>query len=213
MKVEIYSDVVCPWCYIGEKRFAKALAAFDGRDDVEVIFRPYQLDPSTPSGPEPLREALQRKFGARAPAMTRQVGRAAAAEGIDLNWDEAISNNTFTAHRLLRMALVEKGAEVQRALAGRMFGAHFTRGMDIGDHGTLASLAVEAGMDEARVTSFLASDEGTEETRRELADARALGISAVPTFVFEGTYGVPGAQEPETFLQVLDEVERELSTR
>ena len=213
MKVEIYSDVVCPWCYIGEKRFEKALEAFDGRGDVEVVFRAYQLDPSTPSRPEPLREALQRKFGARASAMTQQVGRAAAGEGIDLNWDEAISNNTFTAHRLLRMALAEHGPEVQRALADRMFDAHFTRGMDIGDQGTLASLAVEAGLDEARVTAFLASGEGEEDTRRELEEARALGISAVPTFVFEGKYGVPGAQDPELFLQVLQQVAQELTAR
>ena len=213
MKVEIYSDVVCPWCYIGEKRFQKALAAFEGREEVEVVFRPYQLDPSTPSRPEPLREALQRKFGARTPAMIQQVGRAAAAEGIDLNWDDAISNDTFTAHRLLRMALAERGPVAQRALAEGMFDAHFTRGMDIGDHGTLASLAVDAGLDEARVTSFLASDEGEEETRRELDDARALGISAVPTFVFEGKYGVPGAQESDLFLQVLQQVAQELTAR
>ena len=206
MQVEIYSDVVCPWCYIGERRFAKALRSFSGRDDVEVVFRPFQLDPGAPSTPSPLIDSLRAKFGTNARAMTERVTAAGAGEGIDFRWDDAIAVNTLTAHRLLRLAEREYGAAVQRALVERLFDAHFTRGVDIADPGLLADLAVQCGMNRARVERYLASDEGLEETRAELQQAREMGISAVPSFVFEGQYLVEGGQPAETFLAVLDEV-------
>ncbi len=207
MKVEIYSDVMCPWCYIGERRFARALAAFP-RDDVQVVFRPYQLDPSAPARAVPIADYLERRFGPRAAGMLGAVGAAAAAEGITMDWDRALAANTRAAHRVLALAEREYGATVQRKLLERLFDAHFTRGGDVGDHAQLAELARAAGMDEERVRRHLAADEGEAELDDELARAAALGIRAVPTFVFDGQYAVSGAQPASTFLQVLEEVER-----
>lgn len=206
MLVEIYSDVVCPWCYIGERRFAKALESFAGRDDVEVVFRPFQLDPGAPSTPSPLLDSLRTKFGPSARAMTERVTAAGAGEGIEFRWDDAVAVNTLTAHRLLRLAEREYGASVQRSLAERLFEAHFALGGNIADPGLLATLAVGVGMDRERVERYLSSEEGLAETREALRHARDLGITAVPSFVFDGQYLVEGGQPAETFVAVLNEV-------
>jgi predicted DsbA family dithiol-disulfide isomerase len=208
MKVEIYSDIVCPWCYIGERRFARALAAFPEAERVDVVFRPFQLDAEAPATPRPLAEALGRKFGARASAMMSRVADAARGEGIDVRWDIALSANTLTAHRLLRLAEREEGAAVQRAIADRLFGAHFTRGLDVGDVGVLADIAAEEGMDRDRVEAHLATDEGLREVCDEIEAAQAMGVTAVPTFVFDGKYVVQGGQPVPTFLRALEEVAR-----
>jgi predicted DsbA family dithiol-disulfide isomerase len=212
MKVEIYSDVVCPWCYVGEKRFERALAAYPGAADVEVVFRPYQLDPAAPAEAYPLRRYLERRFGGPSEGMTKQVSAAATGEGITFDWDRALAANTFTAHRLARLAEREYGPGVQRALVDRLFAAHFTDGQDVGDLAVLTRLAVEAGMDEERVRSYLTSDEGAEELASELDQARRLGIRAVPSFVFEGKFMVQGAQSASVFLQALEEVEKQAAT-
>lgn len=209
MKVEIYSDVVCPWCYIGEKRFERALAAFP--EPVEVVFRPFQLDPGAPAEAIPLTRYLERRFGQRMDAMMGHVSEAAAGEGIRIDWESAQAVNTERAHRLMRLAERERGAEVQRALADKLFAAHFTDGFDVGDVETLAELAASVGMDAERVRAHLASEEGVEELRAELAAARELGVHAVPAFVFEGRYVVEGAQSASTFLQVLEKVREQLS--
>lgn len=206
MKVEIYSDIACPWCYIGERRFARALAAFPGRDEVEVVFRPYQLDPTAPATARPLMDRLRQKFGPRVQAMLEHVSGAAHGEGIDIRWDDAVAANTLTAHRLLRLAEREYGIETQHALVNALFEAHFTKGGDIADPRLLTELAVAAGMGRERVERYLAADEGLREVREELATARQLGITAVPTFVFDGQYAVEGAQPTPTMLQVLEEV-------
>lgn len=211
MKVEIYSDVVCPWCYIGERRFARALAAFPQADQVEIVFRPYQLDPTMPDTPRPLPEHLADKFGPRVDAMMQQVTSVAAQEGLTMRWDEALAVSTLTAHRLLRLAEQAYGAEAQRALADRLFEAHFTRGGNIADPALLTDLAVEAGLERGRVQAYLASDEGLQEVQDEIAAAQRRGVRAVPTFVFEGRYAVQGAQPPSTFLQVLEKVQREVA--
>ena len=209
MKVEIYSDVVCPWCYIGERRFARALAAYPGAAGVEVVFRPYQLDPGAPAGAIPLRRYLERRFGGPSERMTEQVGAAAAGEGIAIDWDRALAVNTLAAHRLMRLAEREYGAPVQRALAEKLFAAHFTEGGDVSDPALLTGLAMAAGMDEDRVRGYLASEEGAAELQAELEQARRLGIRAVPTFVFEGRFMVQGAQSASVFLQALEEVEKQ----
>lgn len=206
MKVEIYSDVACPWCYIGERRFKRALAAYPDAANVEVVFRSYQLDPGAPGEAVPLSEYLQKRFGRPVDAMLQQVSDAGKGEGIEFDWDRALSVNTLTAHRLLHLAETEYGAAVQRELAERLFEAHFSRGGDVADPELLTDLAVSVGMDEARVREYLASDEGLEETRAEIDRARGLGISAVPTFVFEGQFAVQGAQSASTFLQALEQV-------
>lgn len=207
MKVEIYSDIACPWCYIGEKRFAAALASFDDAD-VEVVFRPFQLDPSAPATPRPLIAALREKFGANVQQMLGRVSDAAREEGIEMRWDRAVAVNTLSAHRLLGLALRDYGPEVQRALAERLFEAHFTNGGDVGDVALLTELAVAAGMDRERTRAWLESGAGLTETREEIAHAREIGVRAVPTFVFDEQYVVEGGQPAAVFTEVLREVAR-----
>lgn len=205
MNVEIYSDIACPWCYIGERRFARALAAFPHAEDVEVGFRPYQLDPSLPETPQPLKDRLQAKFGPRLEATLRHTAATAKKEGLDFRFDEALAVNTLAAHRLLRLALQEYGAEAQQALADRLFEAHFTRGANVADSDVLTQLAVAAGLERDRVATYLASDEGAAEVRAEIARAQRLGIRAVPTFVFDGRLAIQGAQPAPALLQVLEQ--------
>lgn len=209
MKVEIYSDVACPWCYIGKARFERALAAYPGAEEVEVAYRPYQLDPRAPTEAEPMLEYLERRFGASARAMADRVSNSARDEGLVMDYDRGLAANTFAAHRLMDLAEREHGIEVQRQVAERLFEAHFAEGMDIGDADTLADLAADAGMDRDRVREYLASGAGADGVRARIADAQGLGISAVPTFVFEGRYAVQGAQPASSFLQALETVARE----
>lgn len=208
MKIEIYADVACPWCYIGERRLARAMAAFPGERDIEVIFRPYQLDPGAPEIATPIARYLARRFGRPVDEMLARVKTVAAGEGITIDWDRVLAVNTRTALRLVRLAERELGAGMQRALMERLFEEHFTRGGDIADHGQLTDLAASVGMDAERVRTYLASSEGEPELRAEIDEARARGVQAVPTFVFDGQYVVEGAQPASTFLQVLEEVQR-----
>lgn len=208
MKVEIYSDVACPWCYIGERRFARALAALPAGDEVEVVFKPYQLDPDAPETAVPMAQYLTRRFNERVDVVLSRVTDTAASEGLRMDWDAALAVNTRTAHRLARLAEREYGPAVQRALMEQLFEAHFSRGVDVSDHDSLTKLAVSVGMDEARVTGYLRSDEGADELEAEFVRARAAGVQAVPTFIFNGQYAVQGGQPASTFLQVLEEVQR-----
>jgi predicted DsbA family dithiol-disulfide isomerase len=209
MKVEIYSDVACPWCLIGKERFERALAAFPVPEGVEVVYRPYQLDPSAPVPGVPLRGYLERRFGPHLAAKMEPVAEAARAEGVTIDFDTALAANTLGAHRLMHLAEREHGSGVQREVAALLFEAHFARGRDIADPEVLADLAAEAGMDRARAMDYLASDEGMYAVRAGIEHARRLGISAVPTFVFEGRYAVQGAQPASVFLQALEAVARE----
>jgi len=208
MKVEIYSDVVCPWCYIGERRFEQALAGFPRAGDVEVVFRPYQLDPTAPDEAIPTREALRRKYGENAGSMLDRVASVGADEGIRFDWEQALSVNTRTAHRLLRLAELEYGPEVQRALMERLFAVHFSEGGDVSDQETLAVEADAVGMDPGRTREYLASGEGTEELEEDFDHARRLGVRAVPTFVFDGAWAVQGAQPTAIFLEALEEASK-----
>jgi predicted DsbA family dithiol-disulfide isomerase len=202
--IDIYSDVVCPWCYIGKRRLETALERYDG--DVTLHYRPFQLDPSTPRDGRPLLDWLGPKFGgvARVQQMTDHTTSVAAADGIEMHFDRAIIANTFDAHRLIWFAGDERGP----VLAEALHRAHFTDGLDIGSAEVLAAVAVETGLNEAAVRAFLASDEGTAEVQAEIDAARQLGISSVPTFVFAGKYAVSGAQEPDLLLQTIQEVAR-----
>lgn len=208
MKIEIYSDVVCPWCYIGERRLNRALAAFSQGGQVEVVFRPYQLDPDAPESAVPLPEYLERRFGRRVDGVLDQVTTAARAEGIEMAWEKALSTNTRTAHRLLVFAEREYGAVLQRALAERLFERHFTLGGNIGDVDQLVEAASAAGMDAGRARAHLESGKGVQELEAELEKARRLGIQAVPTFVIDGRYAVQGAQPAAKLLEVLEEAAR-----
>lgn len=208
MKVEIYSDVACPWCYIGRARFEEALGAFAAAEAVEVEYRPYQLDPGAPEEAVPMLEYLERRFGANARVMAERVTQNARGAGLELDYEHGLAVNTLDAHRLLWLAEREHGAEVQGEVAGSLFEAHFSAGRNIADPGVLAEIGAGAGMDPGRVRAFLASAEGVQEVREEIEEARRLGISAVPTFVFEGRYAVQGAQSVPAFLQALETVAR-----
>jgi predicted DsbA family dithiol-disulfide isomerase len=206
MKVEIYSDIACPWCYIGKHRFERALAEFSGAEQVEVSFRPYQLNPEAPAKATGHRAWLDARYGPGSAKLDARVAQIGLAEGIAFDFDRALHVNTFDGHRLLRLAETEYGNPVQAALKEKLLAARFAEGLDVGDHQQLADLAQSVGMDRERAVGYLASGEGTREVRAELARARELGISSVPTFVFNGRSAVSGAQEVDTFRQILEQV-------
>ena len=208
-RIEIWSDIACPWCYIGERRFFRALDARADREAFEVVFRPFELDPDAPAPGEPLRDRLMSRYGARSEAMMRQAGGAAAGEGITADWERALAARTRVAHRLLAFAAREYGATVQRRLAEMLFAAQFELGGDVSSTDELARLAVADGMDEERVRDLLTSDEGEAEVAAEIERAGGLGIHSVPTFVLGDRYAVTGAQSTATFAGVLDDLVRE----
>ncbi|GAA2216766.1 DsbA family protein [Micromonospora olivasterospora] len=209
MEIEIYADVVCPWCYIGKRRLEQALASYDG--EASVRYRPFQLDPSPVPAPRPLVEGMAAKFGGRerAEQMFAHVTRVAADAGLRLHFDRAVMANTFDAHRLVRYA-TERGRAAETVDA--LYRAHFTDGVDVGSREALARIAADVGLDETEARSYLDSERGAPELAAELAAARNFGVTSVPTFVLAGKYAVTGAQEPETLLAALAEVERLEST-
>ncbi|MGA5817343.1 DsbA family oxidoreductase [Kitasatospora sp. NPDC094028] len=213
MKVEIWSDIACPWCYIGKRRFEQALAGFPGKEGVEVVYRPYQLVPDAPETASPHRAWLAERYGPQSVAMDARVAELGLAEGITYDFDAALHANTLLGHRLLHLAETEYGAQVQGRLKEALLKAHFTDGVDVGDRAALAEVAASAGVDRERAAAYLAGDEGAAEVDAQLAEARELGITAVPTFVFEGKWAVQGAQDAETFRKVLEQVAEEIGER
>jgi predicted DsbA family dithiol-disulfide isomerase len=212
VKVEIYSDVVCPWCYIGKRRFESALEQYEHADEVEVVWRPFQLDPRAPSTPAPALDGYARKFGGPAAAaqITDRLTSMGAEEGLDFDFGIAQRANTFDAHRLLWLAERDCGPTAQDRVKERLLRAYFTEGRDVADHAELTRIATEAGLDGDHVAKFLASTDGVAEVQAEIVEGLERGVTAVPTFVFEGQWSVPGAQDPETMLIVLRRVRERL---
>src|SRR3954453_22556682 len=186
MKVEIWSDVVCPWCYIGKRRFESALERFAHRDQVEVVWRSFELDPnSAPRTPGALADMLARKIGVsptQAGAMNAQVTDLAAKEGLDYKLDRAQHGNTFDAHRLIHLA-ADRG--LQEAAKERLLRAYFTDGLPIGDHETLVMLGTELGLPTDEVCKMLASDAYADAVRADEERATMFGISGVPFFAID----------------------------
>jgi predicted DsbA family dithiol-disulfide isomerase len=209
MKVEIYSDVACPWCYVGKERFERALGAFPQAGDVEVSYRPFQLNPAMSQEPQSLYEYYDERFGPGFRENHHRVSDIAAEEGLEFRMDQALAVNTFTAHRLLWLTLQHYGAQAQRDLKSALMRSYFTDGGNVNDTDTLVRLAEEAGVDGDRARAWLTSDDGADEVKAELNQAHELGINSVPTFVFEGKWAVQGAQPTSTFLQVLEQVKAE----
>jgi len=219
MQVEIWSDVVCPWCYIGKRRFETALERVGARRDtssIDVVYRPYQLDPTARAGQaQPVIEAYAKKFGGveRAEEIINRVTSVAAADGIEFRMDRALRANTLLAHRLLWFAETLDSPAAggpahgrQIALKQRLLEAYFTDGLDIGSVDVLADCAADVGIDRDEALAFLAGDGGHGEVMEALATAAANGITAVPTFVFNGEWALPGAQDVELFERVIDKM-------
>jgi predicted DsbA family dithiol-disulfide isomerase len=203
--IEIWSDVVCPWCYIGKRRLEAALADFPHAAEVDVVFRSFELDPTAPQvGTEPVVDMLTRKYGAGAPQMMDRVADLAAEVGLRFDYAHATHSKTVHAHRLLHLALAEGGPLQQRTLKEALLDAYFAHGRSMGDHAVLREVAVGAGLDAGRVDEVLGGEEFADEVRRDIDQARSYGATGVPFFVVDGTYGVAGAQPTEVFTQVLE---------
>lgn len=206
MSVEIWSDVVCPWCYIGKRRWEKAVEQLAGEVEFEVVYRAYQLDPTASPGTSgPVKDAYAKKFGGpeRAEQIIDHVSSVAAEEGLEFRMDRALRANTLLAHRLLWLA---EATGHQYALKERLLKAYFCDGLDVGDPDVLAECAAEVGMPADRVREYLLSDDGIEQVRQQLQFAAHAEITAVPTFVIDGRWAVPGAQDPDTFVNVVRRV-------
>jgi predicted DsbA family dithiol-disulfide isomerase len=201
MQIEIWSDVVCPWCYIGKRRLERALGEFEHADEVEVTWRSFQLNPDTPPGTSvPTLDYLAQRFGPQAQAMTARVAEMGREEGLTLDFASSLTVNTLEAHRLLHLAA---GLGIGDAAKERLLRAHFTEGADLSDHETLTRLMVEAGAGEARVREVLAGTEYADAVQADIDMARRLGANGVPFFVIDRKYGISGAQAAETFLHAL----------
>jgi predicted DsbA family dithiol-disulfide isomerase len=204
MKVEIWSDVVCPWCYIGKRRFERAVASFGHPGEVTVTYRSFELDPAAPARRTGTHaEYLARKYGmtiAQAEQANQQMIQRAAADGLEFRFDLIRGGNTFDAHRLLHLA---KDRGLQPEMKERLLRATFTEGLPIADKSTLVRLATEIGLPAAQVQAGLDGDSYADAVRSDEQQAARYGITGVPFFVADDTYAVSGAQPPEVLLQLL----------
>ncbi|HIT74570.1 MAG TPA: DsbA family oxidoreductase [Candidatus Avipropionibacterium avicola] len=208
MKIEVWSDVVCPFCFLGRKNLQAALGQYEHADEVSVHWRSFQLDPSAePGEPGSTAAGLAAKYQmpiAEAEANQDRLRQSGAQVGIDFRWDLVRPDNTFDAHRLVHI-VAERAPEQVDALVGRLFEAHFTEGAAVSDHEVLVGIAAELGIDADQVRAALAGDDGTEAVRQDLAQAQAYGISGVPFFVIDQAYGVSGAQPPEVLVAAMEQ--------
>ena len=206
LQVQIWSDIACPWCYVGKRRFERALARFPHAAQVDVVWRAFELDPSAPreSEPRPYAERLAAKYGssrAQAQARIDAMVQTARVDGLELDFEHIRPGNTFDAHRILHLA---RDRAKQDAVKERFLRGYLSEARSIGDSDTLRSLATEAGLSEDDVATVLATDQYAREVRADEAEARALGIHGVPFFVLGGRYAVEGAQPSELLLSALE---------
>ncbi|WP_024891086.1 DsbA family oxidoreductase [Luteimonas huabeiensis] len=210
MRIDIWSDVVCPWCWIGKRRFERAVESLGAQAPaLEIHWHPYLLDPQADETPVPLREAYAGKFGGaeRAAQLLRQTQQTARGEGLPFDFDRGqVRVTTVPAHRVLALAAREGDAD---AVAEALFHAHFAEGRNLADPEVLVAAAAAGGLGEARVRALLRSSEGLDALHAELAQAQSIGVQAVPTFVIDGRYAVQGAQPPEVFAEVLRRAQAE----
>jgi predicted DsbA family dithiol-disulfide isomerase len=205
LTVEIWSDVVCPWCYIGKRRFEAALARFEHADEVTVMWRSFELDQEAPDVPEgTATERLAAKYGMsfeRAEQLHAEMTERAAADGLEFRFDLARGGNTFDAHRLIHLAATYGH---QAAAQERLMRAYFTEGEAISDPETLVRVLAEVGVDPQEARDVLASDRFASDVREDELLAAQLGIQGVPFFVLDRRYGISGAQPPEAIVQALE---------
>jgi predicted DsbA family dithiol-disulfide isomerase len=208
MRVDIWSDLVCPWCYVGKRRFEKALVRFDNRDKVQIVHRSFQLNPAAPRDHTSNRqEMLMQKYGlspAQAAEMDTRMTRTAAAEGLEFHLDGTLTGNTFDAHRLVHLAHTH-GRQDQ--VIERLYRAYFSEQRSLFTQDSLVALATEAGLTRDEAAATLLDNRYAEAVNEDIEIARQLGVTGVPFFVIDDRYGISGAQAPETFLDVLQRVE------
>jgi predicted DsbA family dithiol-disulfide isomerase len=210
LRVDIWSDVICPWCAIGKANLDRALERFDGADRVEIVWHSFELDPNAPAAlAGDHAEQLARKYGMPVEQARKSIDRVvttARGVGLDFRYDRIRPGNTFDAHRVIHLA-AERGLQTQ--VKERMFHGYFTEGAAIGLPEEVERLAVDAGLDAEEVAEVLESDAYAAEVRADEADAHQLGATGVPFFVFDGRYAVGGAQPPDVLLEVLQRCWRE----
>jgi predicted DsbA family dithiol-disulfide isomerase len=204
MRVDIWSDIVCPWCYVGKRRFEKALAQFGDCHKVEIVHRSFQLNPAAPrDSTSSRREMLMKKYRLSAEQvveMDKRMTQTAAAEGLDFNLEGTLTGNTFDAHQLVHLA---RAHGLQDAVVERLFRAYFTEQRSVFDPKELAALAADAGLDRDEAAAALCDNRYAEAVQADIDLARDIGATGVPLFVFDKRYGTSGAQAPEVFLDAL----------
>lgn len=204
IKVNVYSDIACPWCRVGRHSFTQAARQLSGDIDIELRHLPFQLNPNESVEPVPLPEMMSAKYGAEGTqAMFTEMRDVGERLGLEFNLERGIAVNTFTAHRMLWFADRKYGNNAQHALTDLLFTAYFQNGGNVGDHAQLADMAEQAGMDRSTTLEFLASDEGTDKVRKQLAEGRARGIRSVPTFVVADGLVISGAKPAAEFVEAL----------
>ena len=214
--IDIWSDIACPWCYIGKRRLEAALAQFPHRDEVEITWRAFELDPSAPPEHDPSvshAERLAKKYGmsvAKAETAMANLKQVAAGDGLDFHFEKARSGNTFDAHRILHLAH-DRG--VQDAAKERFLRGYMTEGLPIGDRAAITEMAVDAGLDREEVRAVLEGDRYAREVRADEAQARELDISGVPFFVIGGRYGISGAQPSAVLKGALEKAWADVAAR
>jgi predicted DsbA family dithiol-disulfide isomerase len=210
MKIEIWSDVMCPFCYLGKRRLERALERFPHKDEVEITWKSFQLNPDMKTEPgKGINQYLMEKKGWSLEQTRQQhdrLTRAAAAEGLLYDFDKAVVANSFDAHRLVQLA---KRKGLGDAMEERLFKAYFSEGKNIADHATLLGLARDAGLDAAGAEAVLASDAYADGVNADAREAQQLGITGVPFFVLDRKFAVSGAQETAVFLRALEKARSE----
>jgi predicted DsbA family dithiol-disulfide isomerase len=205
MQVEIWSDIVCPWCYLGKRRFEEALAGFGHRDDVDVVYRSFELDPAAPTDATvPTIQLLAGKYGMtpeQAEAAQHEMEERAAADGLTFRMENLRSGNTRDAHRLVQLA---KANGRQAELVEALHRAYFTEQESVFDHASLARIAVDSGLDPAEVDKVLTTDQFADDVTADEATANSLGATGVPFFVIDRRYGISGAQPADTIAGALE---------
>jgi predicted DsbA family dithiol-disulfide isomerase len=209
MQVEVWSDVVCPWCYVGKRRLERALDTFAGSSDVQVVHRSFQLDPGAPRDrTRSRREMLKTKYrlsDEQVQVLDQRMAGVAATEGLEYRVTDAATGNTLDAHRLLHLA---RARAIEPAVLDRFYRAYFTEGRSLFDAAALTTLAVEAGLDEDEVQQVLRGDDYAAEVLEEQDRARALGVTGVPFFLIDDRHAIGGAQPVEVFRDALEQAKR-----
>ena len=204
MRIDIWSDLVCPWCYVGKRRFEKALARFDKRDDVQIVHRSFQLNPGAARDTtSSRREMLMHKYRLspeQVVEMDARMTQTAAGEGLEFNLEGTLTGNTFDAHQLVHLAAAHG---LQDAIVERLFRAYFSEQRSLFDRQSLVDLVADAGLDREEAAAALRENRYADAVNADVALARRIGATGVPLFVFDGRYGISGAQAPDVFLDAL----------